>query len=142
MTKPIYIINGPNLNLLGSREPEIYGHETLADIEAMCRGAAGERGIVFSQHNSEGAIIDQFHKARGYGSAVLINPAGYTHTSVAILDAIKALDIPVIEIHLSQPAAREDFRAHSYVAMGAKGTISGFGAQSYLLGLQAALNLV
>ena len=142
MTKPIYIINGPNLNLLGTREPEIYGHETLADIEAMCRDAAGERGIVFSQHNSEGAIIDQLHKARGYGSAVLINPAAYTHTSIALLDAVKAIGIPVIEIHLSQPAAREDFRAHSYVAMGAHGTVSGFGAQSYLLGLQAALNLV
>ncbi len=142
MTKPIYIINGPNLNLLGTREPEIYGHETLADIEAMCRDAAGERGIVFSQHNSEGAIIDQLHKACGYGSAVLINPAAYTHTSIALHDAVKAIGIPVIEIHLSQPAAREDFRAHSYVAMGAHGTVSGFGAQSYLLGLQAALNLV
>ena len=142
MTKPIYIINGPNLNLLGTREPDIYGHETLADIEAMCRDAAGKRGIVFSQHNSEGAIIDQLHKARGYGSAVLINPAAYTHTSVALLDAVKAIGIPVIEIHLSQPAAREDFRNRSYVAMGAHGTISGFGAQSYLLGLQAALKLV
>lgn len=142
MTKPIYIINGPNLNLLGTREPEIYGHETLADIEALCRDASGEHGIVFSQHNSEGAIIDQLHKARRYGCAVLINPAGYTHTSIALLDAVKAIGIPVIEIHLSQPAAREDFRRHSYVAMGAAGTISGFGAQSYLLGLQAALKLV
>ncbi|WP_017930468.1 type II 3-dehydroquinate dehydratase [Robiginitomaculum antarcticum] len=142
MTKPIYIINGPNLNLLGQREPDIYGSQTLTDIQALCRDAAGKRDIVFSQHNSEGAMIDQIHEARTYGSALLINPAAYTHTSVALLDAIKTLDIPVIEIHLSNPAARETFRTLSYVAMGATGTVSGFGAQSYLLGLQAAINLL
>jgi len=117
VTQPIYILNGPNLNLLGQRQPEIYGHQTLADIEESCRKAAKT-------------------------CALLINPAAYTHTSVAIYDALKTLDIPVIEIHLSQPAARESFRARSYVAQAATGTISGFGANSYKLGLQAAINLL
>lgn len=142
MTKPIYIINGPNLNLLGQREPEIYGSQTLTDIEVLCRAAAAPHSIVFSQHNGEGQIIDQIHKARRYGSALLLNPAAYTHTSVALLDAVKTLNIPMIEIHLSNPASREEFRGRSYVAMGATGTVSGFGAQSYLLGLQAVINLI
>jgi len=144
VTKPIYILNGPNLNLLGQREPEIYGHQTLADIEDMCRNHAKESGfdITFKQSNIEGEIVDQIQEARQQASALLINPAAYTHTSIAIYDALKTLDIPIIEIHLSQPAARESFRARSYVAQAATGTISGFGANSYKLGLQAAINLL
>ena len=144
VTQPIYILNGPNLNLLGQREPEIYGHQTLADIETTCRKVAKAAGyeITFKQSNIEGEIVDHIQDARTKASAVLINPAAYTHTSVAIYDALKTLDIPVIEIHLSQPAARESFRARSYVAQAATGTISGFGANSYNLGLQAAINLL
>ena len=144
MTKPIYILNGPNLNLLGQREPEIYGHQTLADIEGDCRAAAKAAGyeLVFKQSNIEGEIVDHIQEARTKASALLLNPAAYTHTSVAIYDALKTLEIAVIEIHLSQPAARESFRARSYVAQAATGTISGFGANSYKLGLQAAINLL
>lgn len=144
MAKPIYILNGPNLNLLGQREPEIYGHQTLADIEAACRKIAQKSSydIVFKQSNIEGEIVDHIQEARIEASALLINPAAYTHTSVAIYDALKTLNIAVIEIHLSQPAARESFRARSYVAQAATGTISGFGADSYNLGLQAAINLL
>ena len=144
MTKPIYILNGPNLNLLGQRQPEIYGTQTLADIEASCAKAAKESGykIMFKQSNIEGEIVDHIQEARTEAAALLINPAAYTHTSVAIYDALKTLDIPVVEIHLSQPAARESFRARSYVAQAATGTISGFGANSYNLGLQAVMNLL
>ena len=144
MTKPIYILNGPNLNLLGQREPEIYGHQTLKDIEDMCRKAAKADGygLVFKQSNIEGEIVDYIQEARLEAAALLLNPAAYTHTSVAIYDALKTLNIPVIEIHLSQPAARESFRARSYVAQAATGTISGFGSNSYNLGLQAAINLL
>lgn len=144
MSKPIYILNGPNLNLLGQREPEVYGHQTLADIEAACQKAAEADGhsIVFKQSNIEGEIVDHIQEARIKASALLINPAAYTHTSVAIYDALKTLDIPIIEIHLSQPAARESFRARSYVAQIASGTISGFGADSYKLGLQAVVNML
>jgi len=144
VTKPIYILNGPNLNLLGQREPEIYGYQTLADIEDMCRNHAKDAGfeIIFKQSNIEGEIVDHIQEARHQASALLINPAAYTHTSIAIYDALKTLDIPIIEIHLSQPAARESFRARSYVAQAATGTISGFGANSYKLGLQAAINLL
>lgn len=138
----IHIINGPNLNLLGTREPEIYGSQSLSDIEAMCRDAAGDTEIVFKQSNIEGELVD-FIQAAGRGAdAIVINPAAYTHTSVALYDAIKAVGIPTIEIHLSQPAARESFRRRSYVSEAATGTISGFGADSYLLGLQAAIKLV
>lgn len=144
MTKPIYILNGPNLNLLGQREPEIYGHQTLSDIESSCHVHAKSLGydIVFKQSNIEGEIVEHIQDARTASSALLINPAAYTHTSIAIYDALKMLDVPIIEIHLSQPAARESFRAKSYVAQAATGTISGFGANSYKLGLQAAINLL
>ena len=138
----IHIINGPNLNLLGTREPEIYGAQTLADIETLCREAAGDTDIVFKQSNIEGELVDFIQKAGSVADAIIINPAAYTHTSVALYDAIKAVAIPTIEIHLSQPAARESFRRRSYVSEAAKGTISGFGANSYLLGLQAAIKLV
>lgn len=144
MSKPIYILNGPNLNLLGQRQPEIYGSQTLADIENACvnKAKAGGHSIVFKQSNIEGEIVGHIQEAGEKGCAILINPAAYTHTSVALYDAIKAVDIPTIEVHLSQPAARESFRRRSYVSEAAKGTISGFGANSYYLGLQAVMNLL
>ena len=144
MAKPIYILNGPNLNLLGTREPEIYGSDTLADIEALCAKSAkaGGQKTVFKQSNIEGELVDMIQEARTKASALIMNPAAYTHTSVAIYDALKTLDIPVIEVHLSQPAKRESFRRRSYVAEAATGTISGFGAKSYELGVQAAINLL
>jgi len=138
----IHILNGPNLNLLGTREPEIYGAQTLNDIEALCREAASDIAITFKQSNIEGELVNFIQAAGREADAIIINPAAYTHTSVALYDAIKAVDIPTIEIHLSQPAARESFRRRSYVAEVATGTISGFGANSYLLGLQAAIKLV
>jgi len=144
MAKPIYILNGPNLNLLGTREPEIYGSDTLADIEAACTKQAKTAGhkTVFKQSNIEGELVDMIQEAGQKGSALVFNPAAYTHTSIAIYDALKTLDIPVIEVHLSQPAKRESFRRRSYVAEAATGTISGFGAKSYELGVQAAINLL
>lgn len=138
--KPIYVLNGPNLNLLGSREPHIYGHATLADIESACAARAGQlgRNIVFRQSNIEGELVDWLHEAKDKGCAVVLNAGAYTHTSVALHDAIKAIGIPVIETHLSNPATREDFRHVSLVAKAAKGVIAGFGATSYLLAIEAA----
>ncbi len=144
MSKPIYIINGPNLNLLGTREPEIYGSQTLTDIEDMCREAARTHGfkIEFSQSNIEGELVDKIQEAGEKGAAIIINPAAFTHTSIALYDAIKAVDVHCIEVHLSQPAARESFRRRSFVSEASQGTISGFGVKSYLLGLQAAIDLL
>jgi 3-dehydroquinate dehydratase-2 len=141
--KPIHILNGPNLNLLGTREPEIYGSQTLADIKAMCEVAAQALGasIVFEQTNHEGVLIDQIQRAGREASAVVLNAGAYTHTSIALHDAIKAIAPPVIEVHLSQPAAREAFREKSFIAPVAAGSISGFGAFSYVLGLEAAARL-
>lgn len=142
--KPFYILNGPNLNLLGAREPEVYGRETLDDIKAACeqKAAAHDRAIVFRQTNHEGELIDWLHEAREKAALVILNPGAYTHTSVALHDAVKAIEIPVIEIHLSNPAAREAFRHVSHVAPVAKGVIAGFGAQSYLLAIDAAQSVV
>ena len=136
---PIFILNGPNLNLLGSREPEVYGYTTLPQIEKMCADQAKGHGlsIIFRQSNKEGELVDYLQEARSSGSAVIINPAGYGHTSVAILDSIQALTIPVIEVHLSNLAKREAFRHHSYVSKGATGVIMGFGAQGYLRAIDA-----
>ena len=136
---PIHILNGPNLNLLGSREPAIYGKTTLAQIEKACAARAKAQGFatLFAQSNKEGELVEMIQAARTGASAVLINAAAYTHTSVAVLDALKMLDMPVIEVHLSNPARREDFRHKSYVAMGASGTIAGFGLNSYLLAIDA-----
>ena len=144
MTKPIHIINGPNLNLLGTREPEVYGSQTLEDIQKLCSKAAKALGhkIVFVQSNIEGELVDFVQTAGKDGAGIIINPAAYTHTSVALHDALKAVAVPSIEIHLSQPAKRESFRRRSFVAEAAVGTISGFGAESYLLGLQALSNLL
>ncbi|GGX58117.1 3-dehydroquinate dehydratase [Litorimonas cladophorae] len=144
MTKPIHIINGPNLNLLGTREPEVYGADTLDDIKELCVevAAALDREIVFVQSNIEGELVNFIQAAGRDGAGIVINPAAYTHTSIALHDALKAVDVPSIEIHLSQPAKRESFRRRSYVAEAVHGTISGFGADSYVLGLQALSNLL
>ena len=138
--KPIYVLNGPNLNLLGTREPHIYGHVTLAEIEKACveRAAQLGRGIVFRQSNIEGELVNWLQEARDKAAAVVLNAGAYTHTSVALHDAIKAIGVPVIETHLSNPAAREDFRHVSLVGQAAKGVIAGFGATSYLLAVEAA----
>jgi len=143
MSKPIYVLSGPNLNLLGAREPEIYGHQTLEDIRRLCeaRASALGRTIVFRQSNHEGELIDWIQEAREKASALVINPAGYGHTSVAILDALKIVGVPVIECHLSNPAAREAFRRKTYVSLAATGAVSGFGAASYELAVEAAAGL-
>ena len=143
MPKPIYVLSGPNLNLLGTREPEIYGHQTLEDVRRLCeaRASALGREVVFRQSNHEGELIDWIQEAREQAAAVVINPAGYGHTSVAILDALKAVGIPVIECHLSNPASREAFRHQTYVSLAATGVVSGFGAASYELAVEAAAGL-
>lgn len=144
MSDTIYVLNGPNLNLLGTREPAIYGATTLADIAAMLDKHADQLGLTIDmrQSNSEGDLVDWIHAAQAEGArAILLNAGAYTHTSVALLDAIKAVQVPVIEVHLSNPHTRESFRHVSYVGMGAKGTIAGFGARSYVLALEAAAAL-
>ena len=138
----ILFLNGPNLNLLGQRQPEIYGTTTLADIEAAVREQAdGRAEIEFRQSNLEGELVTWIQEVAGAVEAVVLNAAGYTHTSVAIRDAIAASDVPVIEIHLSNIHAREEFRHHSLIAPVCKGQICGFGAGSYRVGLEAALSL-
>ena len=144
MPDTVFVLNGPNLNLLGIREPEVYGRDTLDDIAAMLEDSAKrlDLEIDLRQSNHEGHLIDWLHEANSKKArAVLFNPGGLTHTSVALLDAIKSITVPVIEVHLSNPHARESFRHRSYVGMGAKGTIAGFGARSYLLALDAAAKL-
>jgi 3-dehydroquinate dehydratase-2 len=144
MTLPVYFLNGPNLNLLGSREPEIYGRETLADIEKKVAARAKSHGlkVVFRQSNHEGVLVDWIQEARTKGSGVIINPGAYSHTSIAIYDAFKALDKPIVEVHLSNPHQREAFRHHDYVAMVAKGAIIGLGSHGYLLAVDAMAGLV
>ena len=143
MSKPIYVLSGPNLNLLGEREPEIYGKTSLADIQALCEARAAGKGrtLVFRQTNHEGELIDWVQEARGAAGALVINPAGYGHTSVALLDALKTLSIPIVECHLSNPAARESFRRTTYVSLAATGVVSGFGPVSYELAVEAACGL-
>jgi len=144
MPDTVYVLNGPNLNLLGTREPEVYGRETLDDIRAALEEKAGPLGFAIDlrQTNHEGQLIDWIHEAQHKGArAVILNPGGYTHTSVALHDAIKSVTVPVIEVHLSNVHAREPFRRHSYVAMAARGTVAGFGPASYLLALQAVAGL-
>jgi 3-dehydroquinate dehydratase-2 len=143
MSKPIYILSGPNLNLLGVREPDIYGRATLDEIRQLCeaRAAASGRAIVFRQSNHEGELIDWVQEARTAAGALVINAAGYGHTSVALHDALKTLAIPVIDCHLSNPAARESFRHASYVSIAATGVVSGFGPMSYELAVEAACGL-
>jgi 3-dehydroquinate dehydratase-2 len=143
MSKPIYVLSGPNLNLLGVREPHIYGKDTLDDVRDACERRAQTlgRSIVFRQSNHEGVLIDWIQEARTEASALVINPAAYGHTSIALLDALKAADIPVVECHLSNPAARETFRHHTYVSLAATGLVSGFGLASYELAVEAAARL-
>ncbi len=140
MTKPIYVLSGPNLNLLGVREPEIYGRETLDDVHARCAARAATLGasVVCRQTNHEGVLIDWVQEARTEASGLVLNPAAFGHTSIALLDALKMLSIPIVECHLSNPAARESFRRTTYVSLAATGVISGFGARSYELAVEAA----
>jgi 3-dehydroquinate dehydratase-2 len=135
----ILVLNGPNLNLLGSREPEVYGRGTLADIEAACRDRAVALGLAieFRQSNHEGELVDWVQAARGRCAGIALNAGALTHTSVALLDALKAAALPTIEVHLSNPFRRETFRHHSYVSLAADGVICGLGAQGYLLALEA-----
>lgn len=144
MSRLVYILNGPNLNLLGKRQPHIYGHETLADVERDCRALAGELGLTlrFHQSNREYELIDWVHEAREDGAGIVINPAAFTHTSVALLDALNTFEGPVIECHISQVHKREAFRHHSYVAMRSDGVIAGFGTQGYQLGLRRIAKLL
>lgn len=141
MPDTIFVLNGPNLNLLGTREPEIYGDDTLDDIAGMLEDRARDLDLTIDmrQSNHEGHLVDWLHEAQAIGAkAVLLNAGAFTHTSVAVHDAIKAISTPVIEVHLSNPHRRETFRHHSFVGMAANGTIAGFGAQSYMLALEAA----
>jgi 3-dehydroquinate dehydratase II len=145
MTKTIYVLNGPNLNLLGSREPHIYGHATLADVEKRCRAAAKEHGLAleFRQSNHEGELIDWIHEARAEKVAgLVINPGGYSHTSVAILDALSAMAAPVIEVHITNIHAREPFRRHSYVSQAARAVICGFGVDGYALAINGLAAMI
>ena len=144
MANTIHILNGPNLNLLGLREPEIYGHETLADLETRARTRATSHGLelVFRQSNIEGELVTWIQEARTEAVALILNAGAYTHTSVAILDALKTLAIPVIELHLSNPHRREDFRQRSYVALGSTGVIAGFGPTGYELAVDAAAGMI
>ena len=144
MTRPIYILNGPNLNLLGKRQPEIYGHETLADVERDCAAVAESLGhsIRFLQSNWEGQIVDWIHEARDGACGIVINPAALTHTSVAVLDALNTYDGPVVEVHISNVHKREDFRHHSYVSLRAEGVIAGCGTEGYQFGIRRIATLL
>ena len=145
MTKSIAILNGPSLNLLGEREPDIYGTTTLADIEQMCRttAEAHKLGLLFfRQSNHEGQIIDWIQEARGKAAGLMINPAGFTSTSIAILDALKTFNGPIIEVHLSNIHQRESYRHHSYVSYAATGVIMGFGAQGYVRAIDALATML
>jgi 3-dehydroquinate dehydratase II len=144
MTRKVYILNGPNLNLLGKRQPEIYGSVTLADVQASCESLATALGLAveFFQTNHEGTLVDQIQQARDNADAIVINPAAYTHTSVAILDALHAFDGPVIEVHISNVHQRESFRHHSYVSQRADGVLAGFGVQGYDLALRRVATLL
>jgi 3-dehydroquinate dehydratase-2 len=141
----IYVLNGPNLNLLGTREPEKYGHTTLSDVEKLCRETAKGFGLDldFRQSNHEGVIVDWFHEARQKGVAgIVINPAAYSHTSVAILDAISAVQIPTVEVHITNIHQREEFRHLSYVSKAARGVICGFGPAGYALAITGLASVI
>ena len=140
----IHVLNGPNLNLLGLREPEIYGSTTLADIEALLKGIASPEGfdVLLRQTNHEGGLVEHIQDARTQAAGVIINPAAYTHTSVAVHDALRMLDIPIIELHLSNPHARETFRHHSYVSPVATAVMAGFGALGYEMATRAMLRMI
>jgi len=135
----ILILNGPNLNLLGTRQPDVYGRTTLSDIEAMCRAKAAALSVAlaFAQSNSEGALVDMIHAAKGTHDGIILNAGAYTHTSIALMDAVSSVELPVVELHLSNIHAREEFRHTSYIARVAIGVICGFGAHGYELALEA-----
>jgi 3-dehydroquinate dehydratase-2 len=145
MSKTIYVLNGPNLNLLGTREPELYGHASLADVEKLCRATAERHGLAveFRQSNHEGELIDWIQEARAKSAAgLVINPAGFTSTSIAILDALLVVTAPVIEIHITNIHAREEFRRHSYVSQAARAVVCGFGIHGYALAIAGLAALV
>ena len=144
MSHPVYVLNGPTLNLLGTREPEIYGHMTLADIERNVTAHAKTKGLAidFRQSNHEGELVDWVQEAGKQGSGLILNAAAYTHTSVALHDALRAIDIPIIEVHLSNPYKRERFRRFSYVSQVASGVICGFKDTGYLLAVDAMAVLI
>ena len=144
MSRLVFILNGPNLNLLGKRQPHIYGHETLADVERDCRAVGAELGldIRFHQSNREYEIIDWVHEARDIAAGIVINPAAFTHTSVAIHDALATFEGPIIEVHISNVHKREEFRHHSFVSSRAEGVIAGFGTQGYPLALRRIARLL
>jgi 3-dehydroquinate dehydratase II len=140
----ILVLNGPNLNMLGVRQPEIYGRATLADIETACRECGGEVGIEvdFRQSNNEGDLIGWIHQARDTADGIVINAGGLTHTSVALYDALVLTELPIIEVHLSNIYAREEFRHHSYISRAARGVIGGLGIQGYVFALEAIAEMV
>jgi 3-dehydroquinate dehydratase-2 len=144
MSRLIYVINGPNLNLLGTRQPEVYGRETLADVERDCRALAKtlDLDVAFHQSNLEGGVIDIIHEARSKSAGVIITAGAYTHTSIGIHDALKILDVPIIEVHISNIHQREEFRHHSYISRVASGVIVGCGTQGYQLALQRLARLL
>jgi 3-dehydroquinate dehydratase-2 len=144
VSRIVFVLNGPNLNLLGKRQPEIYGHETLADVEASCRAAGKSLGLTieFRQSNREYELIEWIHEARERAGAIVINPAAYTHTSVAILDALSTFDGPILEVHISNIHKREPFRHRSFVSAVASGVIAGCGVQGYGLALQRVAQLL
>ena len=145
MAQTIDVLNGPNLNLLGTREPEKYGHSTLAYVETLCRDTARRFGLAveFRQSNHEGALVDAFHEAKQKGAAgVVINPAGYTTTSVSILDAILAVQLPTVEVHITNIHQREEYRHHSYISKGARGVICGLGVEGYALAVAGLASLI
>jgi 3-dehydroquinate dehydratase-2 len=144
MSRSVYVLNGPNLNLLNKREPHIYGHETLADVEAQCRTLATELNlsIEFRQSNAEFQIIDWIHEAREIAAAIVINPGAFTHTSIAIMDALNACKCPIFEVHISNVHRRESFRHHSYVSLTATGVMAGFGTHGYSLALRHVAQLL
>jgi 3-dehydroquinate dehydratase II len=139
----ILVLNGPNLNLLGTREPSVYGRETLADVEKLVRERAGKLGVAveFRQSNHEGQLIDWIHAAKGVFAAIVLNAGGLTHTSVALRDAVAGTEVPTVEVHLSNIHAREEFRHRSLLAPVCRGIIAGFGVNSYVLGLEAAVSV-
>jgi 3-dehydroquinate dehydratase II len=144
MSRLVYVLNGPNLNLLGKRQPHIYGHETLADVERDCRTLAQDLKleVKFLQSNREYELIDWIHEARETAGGIVINPAAFTHTSIALLDALNTFEPPVIEVHISQVHKREEFRHHSYVSLRSDAVMAGFGTQGYQLALRRMATLM